>query len=137
MGDRSEPHQLTAFHSSPKDYPLSIPAEGARAQLEVMKRTVPEADPVAVARMKYEQENRTKHGMMSNFWGVFSGHPDMSAAAKSGTPSMEGYRPSIPASVPATAANNHLGVNDVSTPQPGADSTARRKGPEPRRNPNG
>ena len=27
-----------------------------------MKRTVPEADPVAVARMKYEIENRTKPG---------------------------------------------------------------------------
>jgi outer membrane protein assembly factor BamD len=137
MGDRFETQQVTAYQRIVKDYPLSIHAEDARAQLEVMKRTVPEADPVAVARMKYEQENRTKHGMMSTFWGVFSGHPDMSTAAKSGTPSMEGYRPSIPASVPATAANNQLGVNDVSITQPGGDSTAIDKGAEARSNPNG
>ena len=61
----------------------------------------------------------------------------MSTAAKSGTPSMEGFRPSIPASVPATAANNQLGVNDVSITQPGGDSTAIDKGAEARSNPNG
>ena len=36
-----------------------------------MKRPVPEADPVAYARMKYEMENRTKPGMMSHALGVF------------------------------------------------------------------
>jgi hypothetical protein len=120
-----------------KDYPLSIHAEDAKAQLEVMKRAVPEADPVALAHMKYEQENRTKQGMMGKFWGVFSGHPDMTPAAKSGAPSMEGYRPSIPASVPATAANNQLGTNDVSITQPGGDNSAIDKGAEVRANPNG
>uniref|UniRef100_Q022D4 DNA uptake lipoprotein-like protein n=1 Tax=Solibacter usitatus (strain Ellin6076) TaxID=234267 RepID=Q022D4_SOLUE len=137
MGDRFESQQVTAYQRIVKDYPLSIHAEDARAQLEVMKRTVPEADPVAVARMKYEQENRIKRGMMSNFWGMFSGRPDMTAAAKSGAPSMEGYRPSIPASVPAAAANNQLGTNDVSITQPGGDSSAIDKGAEARSNPNG
>ncbi len=64
MGDRFEGQQVTAYQRIVKDYPLSIHAEDAKAQLEVMKRTVPEADPVAVARMKYEIENRTKQGMM-------------------------------------------------------------------------
>src|SRR5438477_7586893 len=103
MGDRFENQQVTAYQRIVKDYPLSIHAEDAKAQLEVMKRTVPEADPVAIARMKYENENRTKPGMMSHFWGVFGSRPDTSCASKSGTPPMEGYRPTIPASVPATA----------------------------------
>ena len=108
MGDRFENQQVTAYQRIVKDYPLSIHAEDARAQLEVMKRTVPEADPVAMARMKYEIENRTKPGIPSQFWGLFSSRPDMSQAAKSGTPPMEGYRPTIPASVPASAATPAL-----------------------------
>src|SRR5450631_3227085 len=123
MGDKFENQQVTAYQRIVKDYPLSIHAEDAKAQLEVMKRTVPEADTVAVARMKYDMENRTKRGMMSNFWGLFRSRPDMSQAAKAGTPPMECYRPTIPASVPATAANpGALGSNEVSISNPGSDS---------------
>ena len=135
MGDRFENQQVTAYQRIVKDYPLSIHVEDARAQLEVMKRTVPEADTVAMARMKYEMENRTKPGMMSNFWGIFRSRPDMSQAAKSGTPAMEGYRPTIPASVPPAAANpGALGTNEVSISNPGSDSEI-DKGKEVRANP--
>jgi outer membrane protein assembly factor BamD len=136
MGDRFENQQVVAYQRIVKDYPLSIHAEDARAQLEVMKRPVPEADPVAVARMKYEAENRTKPSMTGKVFGVFSSKPDMNAAAKAGAPAMEGYRPTIPASVPATAANNSLGTNEVSISQPGSDS-AIEKGAEVRANPGG
>ena len=120
MGDRFENQQVTAYQRIVKDYPLSIHAEDARAQLEVMKRTVPEADAVAMARMKYEMENHTKPGIPSHFWGLFRSRPDMSQAAKSGTPPMEGYRPTIPASVPAAAATpGALGTNEVSITQSG------------------
>jgi outer membrane protein assembly factor BamD len=135
MGDKFENQQATAYQRIVKDYPLSIHAEDARAQLEVMKRTVPEADTVAMARMKYEMENRTKAGMPSHFWGLFRSRPDLSQAAKSGTPPMEGYRPTIPASVPATAANpGALGSNEVSISNPGGDSEI-DKGKEVRANP--
>jgi outer membrane protein assembly factor BamD len=137
MGDKFETQQVTAYQRIVKDYPLSIHAEDARAQLEVMKRTVPEADTVAMARMKFEMENRTKPGKMSNFWGLFRSRPDMSQAAKSGTPPMEGYRPTIPASVPPAAANpGALGTNDVSISVPGGDSEI-DKGKEVRANPTG
>src|SRR5665647_3527237 len=86
MGDRFEDQQVTAYQRIVKDYPLSIHVEDARAQLEVMKRTVPEADAVAMARMKFEMENRTKPGKLSGMWGIFRSRPDMSQAAKSGTP---------------------------------------------------
>ena len=137
MGDRFENQQVTAYQRIVKDYPLSIHAEDARAQLEVMKRTVPEADAVAMARMKYEIENHTRPGVPSHFWGLFRSRPDMSQAAKSGTPPMEGYRPTIPASVPATAATpGALGTNEVSITNPGSDSEI-DKGKEVRANPGG
>jgi outer membrane protein assembly factor BamD len=137
MGDRFENQQVTAYQRIVKDYPLSIHAEDARAQLEVMKRPVPEADTVAMARMKYEMENHTKQGIPSHFWGLFRSRPDMSQAAKSGTPPMEGYRPTIPASVPAAAATpGALGTNEVSITNPGSDSEI-DKGKEVRANPNG
>jgi outer membrane protein assembly factor BamD len=137
MGDRFEDKQATAYQRIVKDYPLSIHVEDARAQLEVMKRTVPEADTVAMARMKYELENRTKPGMMTNFWGLFRSRPDMSQAAKSGTPPMEGFRPMIPASVPAAAAApGVLGSNEVSISNPSSDSEI-DKGKEVRANPGG
>jgi outer membrane protein assembly factor BamD len=137
MGDRFETQQVTAYQRIVKDYPLSIHAEDARAQLEVMKRPIPEADPVAYARQKFDLENRTKTGMMGHFWGMFSGKPDMTQAAKGGAPQMEGLRPTIPASVPATAASNQLGTNDVTISQPGAASTALDSGAEVRSNPAG
>jgi outer membrane protein assembly factor BamD len=124
MGDNFEGQQVGAYSRIVKDYPLSIHAEDARAQLSVMKRAVPEADPVAMARMKFDMENRTKRGPMSHFWGVFRGSPDVSQASKSGTPPMEGYRPTIPVSVPQSAANPGatLGSNEVSISNPGSDS---------------
>ena len=56
--------------------------------------------------MKYELENRERRGLMSKIWGPFSGSPDMTAAAKSGSPQMTGFRPTIPVSVPPSAGRN-------------------------------
>ena len=76
-----------------------------------MKRPVPEADPVAYARMKYELENRTKPGMMSKCLGpVQLAGRTPAMAAKSGSPQMTGFRPTIPASVPPSAAVTPTGV---------------------------
>jgi outer membrane protein assembly factor BamD len=120
-GDKFEEQQVAAYQKIVKDYPLSIHAEDARAQLEVMKRPVPEADPVRMAWQKYEIENRTRQGIISHVLGGFASHPNMAPAAKSGTPPMESFRPLIPASVPATAANPTLS-NDVTITQPGAEA---------------
>src|SRR3954468_12792329 len=53
MGDRFENQQAAAYGRIVKDYPLSIHVEDARAQLQVMKRPVPEADPARYAQQKY------------------------------------------------------------------------------------
>jgi hypothetical protein len=54
--------------------------------------------------MKYEQDNRTKRGLLSKVMGPLNSRPDTSMAAKSGTPQMENYHPTVPLDVPATAA---------------------------------
>jgi len=112
LGDKFENQQADAYTRLVKDYPLSIHVDEAKAKLTAMKRPVPEADPVAYSRMKYEQENRSKRSFMGKMWGPFAQHPDMTLAAKSGTPQMTGFRPSIPASVPASAAGA-AGTSDV------------------------
>jgi outer membrane protein assembly factor BamD len=131
-GDRYEDKEVASLQRIVKDYPLSIHAEDAKAKLEVMKRPVPEADPVALNRMKFELENRTKQGILGNAFGMFSSRPNMAPASKSGTPSMEGFRPTIPSSVPAQAANPNLGVSDVTISTPGTDTSAIDKAPDVR-----
>src|SRR5579864_2415699 len=56
MGDRFEDQRATALARIVKDYPLSAHTDAAKEELTAMKRPVPEADPVAYARMKYELE---------------------------------------------------------------------------------
>jgi outer membrane protein assembly factor BamD len=113
MGDRFENQQAGAYSKIVKDYPLSAHMDEAKQRLDAMKRPVPEADPVAYSRMKYELENHSKPGPLSHTFGIFKQHPDTTMAAKSGTPQMTGLRPTIPATVPAIAAGPATGVTDV------------------------
>jgi outer membrane protein assembly factor BamD len=117
MGDRFENEQAEALTRIVKDYPLSSHVDAATAALKEMKRPVPDADPAALARMKYDQENRGKRTLLAKAWGPFGSRPDTTLAAKSGSPPMTGFRPSIPKSVPQTAAAT--GVTDVTATQPG------------------
>jgi outer membrane protein assembly factor BamD len=113
MGDRFENQQADAYSKIVRDYPLSAHAEEAKTKLVEMKRPVPEADPVAYSRMKYELDNRAKRSLLGKVWEPFSGKADTINSAKAGSPQMTGFRPTIPASVPAAAANP-AGVTDVS-----------------------
>jgi outer membrane protein assembly factor BamD len=103
MGDRFDDMKAAALARIVKDYPLSGHVDEAKDELKTMKRPVPEADPVAYARMKYELENRKKASVMSHVWGAFAKAPDTRLAAKSGSPQMETMHPTVPASVPVTA----------------------------------
>ncbi|MES1262001.1 MAG: outer membrane protein assembly factor BamD [Acidobacteriota bacterium] len=113
MGDRFENEEANALTRIVRDYPLSEHVDGAKERLTAMKRPIPQADATAYARQKYELENRKKAGMLSKAIGMVSGRPDMSLAAKSGTPAMQTIRPSVPVSVPAVAAGGASGVSDV------------------------
>ena len=133
MGDRFENQQAADYTRIVKDYPLSAHAEEAKSKLQAMNRPVPEADPAAIAHMKYELENQQKPGPLGRALGPFKQHPDVRVAAKSGTPVMQGLRPTIPVSVPAGAAGVG-GINEVNAAVV-TDTTALDKNPDARANP--
>ncbi|MDP2997133.1 MAG: outer membrane protein assembly factor BamD [Bryobacterales bacterium] len=133
MGPRFRDSSGAAYARIVKEYPLSPLADQARKQLVSMELAVPEADPVAYARMKYEIENRTKPGTMSHMWGVFRKSPDVSAAAKSGQPAMTSLRPTIPVSVPPPPTGAAVSA-DVTVSTVG-DTSALDTQPDARLNP--
>ena len=114
MGNRFKPQAVTAYQKIVKEYPLSDYASDAKKRLQEMEAEVPEADPVAVARMQYDKENYQKPGIMRRSLGFMARGPELSAAAKSGTPAMTSMQSSIPASVPIpTSAAGTAGTTDV------------------------
>lgn len=112
MGPRFKDRSGKAYSKLVREYPLSAFAEDAKKRLQEMEMVVPEADPTAVARMKYEAENRTKPGMLAPVANVLKRGPDVKNAAKSGTPAMAAVRPTIPVNVPVPAAAA-TGTTDV------------------------
>ncbi len=124
MGDRFEDKAAAAYTKLIKEYPLSPRVEAARKKLEAMHRPVPESDPVAYARMKYDLENRNMPGKVGRLLDTFKRAPDISASAKGGTPAMTMLHPGVPVSVPqpagagtssdVTATPNAGGSSDVS-----------------------
>jgi outer membrane protein assembly factor BamD len=109
-----------AYSKLVRDYPLSSWVTDAKRRLKEMEQPIPEPDPVALARQKYEIENRTKPGLMSHFWGIFRKNPDMSQAAKSGEPAMESLRPAVPVTVPPAAPVGTGGSDVTVTPVSGS-----------------
>lgn len=134
MGDRFEDEQAAAYTKIVRDYPLSAHADDAKAALEEMKRPVPQADPVAVNRMKYELENRQKRGLVAKAWAPFSSKPDLTGTAKSGTPQMGRLSPTVPRSVPATALGTPGTTNSVTVETP-ANPNVLDKAPDARMTP--
>ena len=141
MGDRFEDKSATAYTRIVKDYPLSPHAQAAKHKLEAMKRPVPEADPVAYARMKYEFENRSAPGRITRVLDTFKRNPDTHLAAKGGSPSMTILRPGIPVSVPLSAgaaapgAAGAGGVGSDVTASIGGDTKELDTRPDARANP--
>ena len=135
MGDRFEDRAAAAYSKIVKDYPLSDHADDAAAKLKEMNRPVPEADPVAYARMKYELENRQKIGVKNHVLDMFRHAPETRMAAKSGTPAMTAMRPTLPLSVPAALNGTATGGTSDVTVQTVTDSTALDTKPDARMNP--
>ncbi|MCS6952888.1 MAG: outer membrane protein assembly factor BamD [Bryobacterales bacterium] len=134
LGPRFRDRSAAAYARIVRDYPLSPLVEQAKRKLEQMEQPIPEPDPVALARMKYELENYRKPGLMSHFWGIFRKSPDVRAAAKSGEPIMTTLRPTLPVSVPA-AAEGAGAVSAEVTVAPITGPSALDTKPDARRNP--
>ena len=100
MGKNFRARTGEAYQRIVRDYPLSKWVDPSKKKLKEMEMDIPEADPVAVARMQYEKENYVRSGVIKRSTAFITRGPDMSHAAKSGAPAMATLKPSIPASVP-------------------------------------
>src|SRR6202000_1691136 len=92
----------------------------AKRKLRELEAEVPQADPAAIARMKYEEENRTKNSTLHNLTGFLRSTPDTSMAAKAGTQAMNPPNQLIPATVPRTDGAAAGGLNGAVTVAPDA-----------------
>ena len=132
MGPRFKDRSGRAYAKLVREYPLSAYADDAKKRLREMEMVAPEPDPAAVARMKYEAENRTKAGILAPVGNILKRGPDVKNAAKSGSPAMTAARPTIPVNVPVPAAAT-AGTTDVTVSTVG-DSTTLDKTPDARLN---
>ena len=127
LGPRMREKSIQAYQKLVRQYPLSPYAEDAKKRLKAMEAEIPEPDPVALAHMKYEQENVTHVGLFAKYWGYVSSKPDVSKAAKSGEPATAMLRPMIPPNIPVPAGQTGAvgGVTDVTaTTESAGSSTA-------------
>lgn len=138
MGPRFRQKAGEMFARIVREYPLGVRADDAKRRLEEMELPVPRVDRAAYERMKYEQENYRRPGLLARSTGFLRGAPDVSHAAKSGQPTMTDPKPTIPASIPvantgdtATTAGAGSGTTDVSATTVGSN-TALDKNPDAR-----
>jgi outer membrane protein assembly factor BamD len=119
MGKAAREKEGEALAKIVRDYPLSPYVDPSKKRLKELEMPIPEADPRAVAHMKYEKENRTRPSVLSRDSQFLKRGPDVSAAAKSGMPTMTNPKQSVPLSVPSAAAAlvatpaPTTGINDV------------------------
>jgi outer membrane protein assembly factor BamD len=87
--EKGEHNEIAARYYSRivKDYPLSSLAGDAKNKLVKFGVPVPPADPTAVARMQKEQ-SADRPGMIKRTIGFLKTGPDVSAAARTGPPTM-------------------------------------------------
>jgi outer membrane protein assembly factor BamD len=103
MGPRFRQRSGEMFSRLIRDYPLSARVDDAKSRLQELELPIPNADPNALARAKYELANYHKPGMLGRTTGWLHSGPDVSHAAHSGTPTMTNPKVTIPGSVPLPA----------------------------------
>ncbi len=123
MSASLRPKAVLALQKIVRDYPLGAWADPAKKKLHDLEAEVPEADPAAVARMKYEEENRTKTSTLHNMTGFLRPGPDTTMAAKTGSPAMSAPKQLVPVNVQRPADTAAGGFNGDVTVAPVAGTT--------------
>jgi outer membrane protein assembly factor BamD len=123
-GTLFRPNAISALQRIVRDYPGSAYADLAKKKLHDLEAEVPEADPAAVARMKYEEENRTKTSTLHNMTGFLRMSPETSMAAKTGTPAMNPPKQLIPVNVPKAVPTGAGAFNGDVTVAPATTAAA-------------
>ncbi|HEY4362827.1 MAG TPA: outer membrane protein assembly factor BamD [Bryobacteraceae bacterium] len=124
FGTRFRPRAGEAYQKIVRDYPLSKYTDLAKARLKELEMAVPDADPQALAHMKYEEENATKAGIARKTFGFAISTPDHTPAAKSGSPQMNNPKPSIPVNVPTPTEAGTFAGDITVAPAATADAPA-------------
>lgn len=132
LGVRFRAKAGEAYTRIVRDYPLSPYADQAKKKLQELELPVPEADPAAVARMKYEASNHVEPGKIHKLTDFIRRNPDVSDAAKSGTPTMEPPPREIPVTVPVTADGTTAGFTGDVTVAPVSGNSALDTQPDAR-----
>jgi outer membrane protein assembly factor BamD len=133
LGNRFRKQEGDAYARIVSEYPLSSFSDDAKKKLQELELPVPAADPVALARMQWERDNRVKEGLFSRSTSFLKRGPDVSTAARSGTPAMTTLRASVPPSVPQSAGGTGFTGDVTATTIP--DSNALDTKPDARANP--
>jgi outer membrane protein assembly factor BamD len=112
-----------------RDYPLSPRVDESKKRLEALSMPIPQPDPVAVARMTYEQSHREQDGLKDRMMGAFKRQPSVAAAkGKLGSPTMTAQGAAqgdgssaglLPAQRPGTGQNSISMENITETPSTG------------------
>ena len=107
-------------------YPVMAYSDDAKARLLALHQPVPHPTKAMLAQNKAEEEARKQQGMMSDVMGAFGRHPDVSAAARVGDPTLQDPEPISPTGVMremmrASAAKPASGTESVSVKTTGTD----------------
>jgi len=132
LGTRFRAKAGDAYTRIVRDYPLSPYADQAKKKLQELELPVPEADPVAVTRMKFEAANHVEPSKLRKMTDFIRRNPDMSDAAKSSTPTMDPPLREIPVTVPVTADGTAAGFTGDVTVAPVTGNSALDTQPDAR-----
>jgi len=91
-------------------YPLMDAADPARKRLEALHKPIPKPTKAEVAQNRKEEESRHSASMTSQVTGAFKRHPDVSAAAKVGDPTLVDPAPTSAYDVVQQAAKIMVGA---------------------------
>jgi outer membrane protein assembly factor BamD len=123
-------------------YPVMNRADDAKARLIALHQSVPRPTKAMLAQNKAEEDARRQESTLSDVYGIFNRHPDVSAATSVGTPTLQDPEP-LSASGIVQAANRvaagakppsgteSLSVKTTETGVPGENEPAPRSDTPP------
>jgi outer membrane protein assembly factor BamD len=127
---RFKKQEIDAYSRIVRDYPLSARVQDAKKKLTALEAPIPDADPAALARMQYDKEHPVKLGIFAKATDMLRRGPNVSKAARNGTPAMTTVPPTTPISVPIPAGA--LGTTDITASTVPEGSSALDKNPDAR-----
>lgn len=99
-------------------YPVMNRADDAKARLLALHQPVPRPTVAMLKQNKAEEDSRREESIMDSMLGMLSKHPDVSAAARVGNPSLQTQEPVSPTTIvqeaSAAASGTKTGDNTVS-----------------------